>query len=578
MSSIDVGLLELASPEERTAYEQALVLETALLSPFNYTLYVTPQTEDFAHQRALDRYMVALIEHRLYHSSGIGPQGVFDKATGQWHHPETGEETAQWLLVSMPPRHGKSFLVSEHAPAWFVTKYPDKDVILTSYEADFAASWGRKARDHVDAHPEFDVRVSVDGRAASDWHLKGHRGGMRTAGAGGPITGKGAHLMIVDDAIKNHEDAMSQVQRNKLGQWFTSTVRTRLEPGGVGVLMATRWHEDDLIGRVSSKPGRWYYLNLPALAFSESEADQFEQPFPDPLGREPTDALCPERYTSRELQFIREHGDPDDESGLSGEYWFNAMYQGVPEIEGGGIIPRPFQYFTTESVTGGSTFVLERRDGTVERIARSKCVVFATMDLAASVKTSADWTVWALWAVTPSRDLLLLNVHRVRMESPDHTDQTRRWYREPESHGIRYVGIENKTFGLSLFQALVREPGISTRPLFPDGDKIARAIPAGNGLRNGRVFFPRGALFLQTWEDELVKFPNTRHDDQVDVFSMAWKQVEDMPLLNRQKEAEPVTMQEKVDAYQAKKAREHDKKKRGGRGGRGLWHPALGRR
>lgn len=573
MSFIDRDLLELASPEERQAYEQALQLETALLSPLNYALHVTPSTDDFLHQRVLDRYIVALVEHRLYHSTGIGPAGVFNEETGQWHHPVTGEEAAEWLLVSMPPRHGKSYLVSEHTPPWFVTKYPDRDVILTSYEADFAASWGRKSRDHVEEHPEFGVLVSNDGRAASDWHVKGRRGGMRTAGAGGPITGKGAHLMIVDDAVKNNEDALSQVQRNKLGQWFTSTVRTRLEPGGVGILMATRWHEDDLIGRVSAKPGRWFYLNLPALAFTESEADQFEQPFPDPMGRAPGEALCPPRYTAAQLGFVREHGDPDDDNGLSGEYWFNAMYQGIPEIEGGGIIPRPFAYYTTEATDSGTTFVLERRDGSVERVDRRKCIIFSTMDLAASVKTSADWTVWALWAVTPQRDLLLLNVHRVRMESPDHADQTRRWYRERESEGIRYAGIENKTFGLSLVQALIREPGISVRPIQVDGDKVARAIPAGNGIANGRVFFPRGASFLPEWEAELVKFPNARHDDQVDTFSMAWHQIEDMPLLTRTKDAEPVTMQEKVDAYQKRRAKEQDKRRRG----RGRWHPTLGR-
>jgi len=133
------------------------------------------------------------------------------------------------VIISMPPQHGKSELVSKYFPAWYLGTHPDHRVILASYESDFAAQWGRKARDLLERFGAlFGVRVSRRSSAVHRWDLEGREGGMSTAGVGGPITGRGAHLLIVDDPIKNDEEARSAGHRQKQWDWWQSTAGTRL--------------------------------------------------------------------------------------------------------------------------------------------------------------------------------------------------------------------------------------------------------------------------------------------------------------------------------------------------------------
>lgn len=176
------------------------------------------------------------------------------------------------LLVTMPPRHGKSEFCSKFFPGWFLGTFPDYRVILASYEADFAAEWGGKVRDLMGEFgpAAFDLEVNPATTASARWDLKGHFGGMKTAGVGGPITGKGADLLVIDDPIKNAEEAGSAVRREAIWDWYRSTARTRLEPGGRVLLIQTRWHADDLAGRIlesaaeSGEP--WVVLKVPALS------------------------------------------------------------------------------------------------------------------------------------------------------------------------------------------------------------------------------------------------------------------------------------------------------------------------
>ena len=171
-----------------------------------------------------------------------------------WRASERDRDRPEILLVTAPPRHGKSTLVSEYLPAWFLGSFPERRVILTSYEADFAASWGAKTRGLLEEHGRALYRISVDerSRSASRWDLHRRQGGMVTAGVGGPITGRGAHLLVIDDPIKNAEQAASSTIREKQWDWWLSTARTRLEPGAVVVVVMTRWHEADLGGRLLS--------------------------------------------------------------------------------------------------------------------------------------------------------------------------------------------------------------------------------------------------------------------------------------------------------------------------------------
>jgi predicted phage terminase large subunit-like protein len=223
------------------------------------------------------------------------------------------------LVVCMPPQHGKSELISKYLPAWYLGTFPDRRVILTSYEADFAAQWGRRARSLLEEWGWlFGVRVSRRSSAVYRWDLEGRDGGMATAGVGGPITGKGAHLLIVDDPVKNDEQARSSSHRQKQWDWWQSTASTRLRPGGLFVLVQTRWHRDDLAGRIlreaKTNGQRWREIRLPALAEER-----------DPLGRAPGDPLWPAVYSKGHLERI--------ESGQSNYYW-KSLYQQDPIAEG----------------------------------------------------------------------------------------------------------------------------------------------------------------------------------------------------------------------------------------------------
>lgn len=566
--TIDPELLALATPAELEALEEALKHELALLSPLDYALYVSPtQAMALRHVEMLNQWLLALVEGRLY-LDGPGPAPVLGPE-GRLVHPETGDSPVYRLTISMPPRHGKSFLVSDHLPAWFLTRYPHLRTILASYEADFAASWGLKARNHVQDHPELGVTVSTETRSGSRWNLDGVRGGMVTAGAGGAITGKGAHLFVIDDPIKNAEEAFSATQRESLYNWYLSTAYTRLESWGCEacgfemgalcphedlktpgrmILMNTRWHEDDLNGRVTrDEPEQWAVLNLPAIAEDN-----------DQLGRLRGEPLCSELKPLKELLSIKE---------AQTDYFWAAMYQGRPNIEGGGLIAKPFRYHRLILPGDGGPGTYEVRDlnGATTYVPETACYRFATMDIAGSVKTSADWTVFSIWDITPARTLLLHSRERTRMEQSDHEEQLRAWYAQYPR--MRFVGIENKTFGTYLIKNAVRHGGINVRPLEADTDKVARALPYGAAIRTGRVSFPEDAEWLHVWEHEHLQFPNGTHDDQVDTGAYAVQILDLMPAKLPKSETEAVTMQEKVDAYAAK---------RFGKKGRGR-HPLLGR-
>lgn len=223
------------------------------------------------------------------------------------------------LTVSMPPQHGKSELCSRFLPAWYLARYPERRVILVGYEADFAAAWGRKARSLLEQFGgELGVRVAPDSAAARRWDLLGRDGGMSTAGVGGPITGKGAHLLIIDDPIKNDEQARSAAFRRKQWEWWQSVASTRLRPGGLSLVIQTRWHRDDLTSRIlthAAETGRpWRSIRLGAIA----------EPG-DPLGRAPGEALWPETYSIEKLQAIR---------AAHTHYYWQAMYQQSPVADG----------------------------------------------------------------------------------------------------------------------------------------------------------------------------------------------------------------------------------------------------
>lgn len=213
----------------------------------------------------------------------------------------------------MPPRHAKSTLISHWFGVWYLHLFPERRIILTSYAADYAATWGRRVRNSIVEHGEvLGLSLAGDTTAADAWETE-QRGGMVTAGVGGPITGRGADILIVDDPIKNSEEANSATYRDKVWEWWQSTAVTRLEPGAAAIVVMTRWHEDDLAGKLLSDEdsgGEWELLNLPAIA----EKD-------DVIGRHEGEALWPERYDLAAL---------DNRRLAVGEYVWQSLFQQRP--------------------------------------------------------------------------------------------------------------------------------------------------------------------------------------------------------------------------------------------------------
>ena len=420
---------------------------------------------------------------------------LMDVATGK----------TQRLIVSMPPGHGKSTLVSHYFPTWMLGRFPDLSILLTSYEANFAAGWGRQCRDTLAMYGPQVFGVQPDPRVsrADWWQIQGSNGKLLTAGMGGAITGKRFDVMVVDDPVKNSDQAGSSTLRAKQWDWFASTAYTRLEPGGRMVVVMTRWHEDDLAGRLiaEARDGGepWEIINLPALAGDD-----------DPLDRKPGAALWPERYSADALERTR---------GVVGSFWFNAMYQGRPTAPGGEVLKSDWFRYWRWADPGETTIEL-RGGGLALDVPADSGLVFQTIDLAASLKSSADYSVIQTWmriAAEKSYHFLMLDQVRRRMDGPDLIAAVEAGVAKWKP---RIVGVESSGFQLAICQML-KKKGIPVREIRPDRDKLSRALAATPAMESGRVWFPAAAPWRAAREAELLAFPNAAHDDQVDALSMA---------------------------------------------------------
>jgi len=403
------------------------------------------------------------------------------------------------LLITMPPRHGKSMLASQYLPAWYLGTRPDKRIILASYEAKFAASWGRKVRDILNEWGQqlYGIDIRSDSKAADRWDIQDRLGGMMCAGIGGPITGKGADLLIIDDPVKSSKEANSEIIRESTWEWYVSTAYTRLEPGASLIIIQTRWHEDDLAGRILAQDREsqeWMVCNLPALATQE-----------DQLSRDFGQALWPRRFDCSALANIKKVAPP---------YWWDALYQQNPTSAEGGLFKRSwFRYYSEPEGAyrlGGRLVPLHH------------CRTFATMDLAFSEKKDADYTVIAAWAVTPRSELLLLDLVRERMAAHELVPAARSLC---ERFKCDYIGIE-QVLGQSLVVHGARMEGLNVKSLLADKDKISRSIPAQIRMQGEQVWFPENASWLREFEHELLTFPRGTHDDQVDALSYAATEVQ----------------------------------------------------
>lgn len=523
--------LKHATPAERKAYAAHLERELARSSPLDLMCWLNPKTVRAPHLEYLNEHIVALVEYRLY-ASGPGPAAhwcyraeedgpatpaldidhIPEDAHEWWgQHPETAERVIFRLAIAMPPRHGKSFLVSEYLPLWYWLRYPDNHIAFATYSDDFAASWGKKLRDKIlEYQPKLGLTLRNGERhSATELSFKETSGEMFLVGTGGALTGKGWQLGIIDDPIKDAAAALSVATRNAIGEWYASTFDTRDTrlPGRgipVQIMMFTRWHEDDLAGRYvydDKKRVRpdWYMLRLPALAEEG-----------DPLGREPGEALWPRVKNRQQLLKIKER-DP---------LWFSAQFQGSPTLGDQGMFPRFYTYRDHAGV-----YVYGKEDA--RRCMVDECVRYATADTAYTTSTWSDYSVFAVWDWhRASQTLFLVDVVRQRVESPE----LEAWLRQHSArHNVKFVGIEDQTSGKQLIQQIQRRGGLTIRPLKADKDKVSRALPYAQAVALGQVLIPAQAPWASDWLEEHTPFPYGTHDDMVDSGSYGWRVAADMP-------------------------------------------------
>lgn len=523
-------LLDGASPGQKEKYRQLLAAKRARRSPLDYMLYDSKKNKEYRHTVLLNEVVMALVEKRLY-KSGPGPESIVVDVTeeeplGRRVHPETGEPVLYKLMTSMPPRIGKSFFFGKYFPAWFLTNNPDETIMYMSYAASLAENFSKRSRDTINDHPELGIHLDPENQSIKEWGLAEGEGGFIARGFGGIPTGRGGNLLI-DDPFQSGDEAMSENRREFVWEQYVSSLITRVESECWTIVNGTRWHEDDLHGRLlEHEPDEWYVINLPAIAFDTvnedgvsiditEDAQGNELIIVDPLGRKPGEAICPQLY-SRRFYEKRQKEDP---------FWYEAEYLGKPAGVSGNMFKaehfKHFKQHTTKNESGVEVvYELFTGGDASDFVTEKDCVRFGTIDLAASDKQSADYTVMAIWELDPWNRLILREIIRERVTGDNHED----WIKENYvKWGLRVLGIEEASFGYTLIQNLISDADspLVIWPLAADKNKKVRAIPVATLFKKGKVFVDRDADWRKKYESELKKFDRDAHDDQVDVTSYA---------------------------------------------------------
>ena len=394
------------------------------------------------------------------------------------------QDERQGLIITMPPRHMKSTVVSNCLPAQFISRNPQKEVIMASYGLDLARDNARACRGLFDEplHRRVWPGQVFDVDTADSFQLAGKRNGkpnLVAAGVGGGITGKGADLFIIDDPIKDMVQASSETYRRKTYEWYQMVVQSRLAPGGKKILMMTRWHYDDLVGTIlRDDPESWIHLNMPAI---DGEGN----------------ALWPERYGLDALDGIRK---------VLGSRNFEAQYQGRPTPLEGGLFKRDWI----------------RYDSPLP----ANAVRCRYWDKAAT-HGDGDWTVGCLMSVQDGRYCI---EDIVRLQgSPYEVQQVIRQTAERDGREVM-VRMEQEpgSSGVDVIDHYSRQvlEGYDFRPDKVTGDKQLRAGPMAAAMECGNLWMVR-AGWNRDLVDEMLEFPLGEHDDQVDACSGAFRALSD---------------------------------------------------
>lgn len=436
------------------------------------------------------------------------------------------------LLITMPPRHAKSFYGTINFPAYCMMRDPTREIMVAGYNSELAATFGRQTREivtnpaNLKSFPKF--KLSQESRAVDFWKTV-EGGAYYAVGMGGTTTGRGANILIVDDPYKTREEADSTVKRNKIWDFYTASLLTRMQPHRNGkppilIVTHTRWNPDDIGARIMEsdefKRGEWFHLNYPAIRTIESgvEIKRSDLSKDDPryipariivngkyvnitssymnksdkyVSCEREVALWPERFPLKELKKIRER---------IGDREFEALYQQNPYVLGGNIIKTSwFKRYTPETCP-----------------TEFHAIVIG-LDTAFKTKSWNDFSVITVAGITELGDIYILKVYREKLEYPDLKRKLVNINSVWRGRGLRGWYVEDAASGQSLIQDMRHGSSLTILPWKPGtNDKTNRCTSITPIIEGGRVFIPEEADWLDDWEVELSQFPSGKHDDQVD--------------------------------------------------------------
>lgn len=397
------------------------------------------------------------------------------------------------LIITAPPRSGKSELVSRRFPAFAFGRNPDLQIISTSYGADLAQRFNRDVQRIIDDESYTEIfpgtRLAAKGeggfiRTGDLFEVVGHRGAYRSTGVGGGITGVGADILIIDDPVKDRASANSPAVRESTWDWYTSTAYTRLSPGGGVIAMCTRWHVDDLVGKLIAAQNeggdQWQVVNYPAIAEEDEEH------------RKRGEALHPERYPLEALERIRAAVGPRD---------WAALYQQHPVPEGGGLFKSDW---------------IQHWDALPERFDAMVC----SWDMTFKDSTQSDYVVGQVWGRKDGA-FYLVDQYRGQWDFVKTLEQfiacAKKYPR------VTRKLVEDKANGSAIISTLRKKvPGIV--PVTPKESKEARASAVSTLWEARNVYLPPPDRFpwvAHEFIPELLTFPAGAHDDQVDSCTQA---------------------------------------------------------
>jgi predicted phage terminase large subunit-like protein len=427
---------------------------------------------------------------------------------------ETSRTPDGRLIVSIAPQEGKSTRVSHYFPLWLLKDNPDLRICIASYADRLARRWGRAIRNSIKAHPELGLRVKADTHAANEWALEGHHGdtcscrdcprddaeytgGVITVGIGSAITGRPVDVLIIDDPVKDRAQAESEAYREAAWDWWTDTGgRTRFSVGAFCVVIQTRWHEDDLAGRLQTQDvDQWTVVNIPAQADHRPEKGET-----DPLGRQPGGFMTSARG-DRIPQWTKiRDGTPST---------WASLYQGRPAPEEGTLFKRTkWQWYNTPkyAIQPNGTFKVFGADEVV-----------MSWDMAFKDTKASDWVVGQVWARYGPNMYLLTQV-RGRWDFTTTCDKFEALVRDwPQA---RRKLVEDKANGTAVINVMKKKiPGIVE--VTPTDGKWQRAVAVSPYVDGENVYLPEGPAWVQGFVDECATFPNSAYDDQVDAFTQA---------------------------------------------------------